>query len=958
MKKLLLVGALLMSLAASATADVGKIAFTSMRSGNGDIYVMNPDGSSQTNVSNTATVEEGSPGWSPNSAKIVYQRTDALWTMNANGTGQAVLFNGGAPVHPDFHPSGSPIILSKPITSDYDIAAVNADGSNLRQVLSNRYGDYFPRWSPDGSKFTFYTFDSYGGSLLPNVYVANANGTGQTRLTPEGRSQNADWSPDGGHIVFQTARDGNNEIYLMDADGSNPTRLTNNAATDTLPTFSPDGSKIAFVSNRDGNNEIYVMNADGSGTPLRLTNNAVDDNAPTWGQTLPANAPSVSINDVAVAEGNASPSNAVFSVTLSAASTAAVTVRYRTYPGSAQAGVDYTALPASTVTFAPGETSKNINVPILGDTVDENDETFSVRLSAIGANIGDQLGIATIQDDDAPPALSINDISIAEGGNGTSNATFTVTLANASTKEVIVDYATANGTATSGSDYSATNGSVTIPAGQLSATITVAIIGDMVAEVDEAFFVQLSNAVNATVADGQGQGTITDDDTQPALSINDVSITEGGTASFTVSLSRASTAPVSVDYATANGTAVQPGDYTAKTGTITIPGGQTKATITVATLNDTLIEKDETFLVNLSNVSAAVVIDEQGQGTITNNDFPEMYISDVVLREGNSSSRILYFTVALSDPAPFTTTVNYATADGTATQPGDYAARSGALIFTAGQTTKTVGVPIYGDTALEANKTFLVNLSGVSGAILVDNQGQATILNDDTVPTIRINDVSLNEGDAGTSTVNFTVTLSAPIAQDTTVQFATANNTALAGSDYIAQNGTLTISAGQTSGVITLTINGDPNSELDEVFLVNLSNAVNATIADSQGRVTILNNDAPPALSMSDVTLSEGNTGAKIFTFKVNLNVASGQKVTVNYTTLDGTAMQPGDYAAKSGTLTFLPGQLSQSVTVSVQGDANWEADETFFVNLSGAVGATIADAQGIATITNDDLSS
>ncbi len=151
---LLLVGLLCIP----AWCQGGKIAFTSHRSGNDDIYVMNSDGSGQSNLSNTPSIQEGNARWRLDGGKLVYQRTDAMWTMSPDGSSQAVLSQGGAPVWPDYHPSGNSIIFSRPITSDYDICKVNADGTGLSQILSNSLGDYHARWSPDGAKFTFYTF--------------------------------------------------------------------------------------------------------------------------------------------------------------------------------------------------------------------------------------------------------------------------------------------------------------------------------------------------------------------------------------------------------------------------------------------------------------------------------------------------------------------------------------------------------------------------------------------------------------------------------------------------------------------------------------------------------------------------------------------------------------------------------------------------------------------------------
>jgi hypothetical protein len=150
---------------------------------------------------------------------------------------------------------------------------------------------------------------------------------------------------------------------------------------------------------------------------------------------------------------------------------------------------------------------------------------------------------------------------------------------------------------------------------------------------------------------------------------------------------------------------------------------------------------------------------------------------------------------------------------------------------------------------------------------------------------------------------------------------------------------------------------GDTNVEPNETFTVNLSSPSNATIATGTGTGTIVNDDAVslPALSINNVSQNEGNSGTTAFTFTVTLSAVSASTVTVNFATADGTASAGSDYAATSGVLTFAPGVTTQTVTVNVTGDTTPEANETFFVNLSGAANATIATAQGTGTIVNDD---
>ncbi len=226
-----------------------------------------------------------------------------------------------------------------------------------------------------------------------------------------------------------------------------------------------------------------------------------------------------------------------------------------------------------------------------------------------------------------------------------------------------------------------------------------------------------------------------------------------------------------------------------------------------------------------------------------------------------------------------------------------------------------------------------------------------------SLPTLSITDGTVIEGNGGTVDATFTVSLSAASSQEVTVQYATANGTATAGSDYTAiPLTTLTFAPGETSKTVTVLVNGDTLDEPNEAFVVNLSNAVNATIADTQGLGTITNDDPVPALAIGDATVTEGNSGTVNAVFTVSLSAASGQTVTVQHATANGTATAGSDYTAiPLTTLTFAPGETSKAVTVLVKGDTSNEVNETFFVNLSSATNATIADSQGIGTITNDD---
>ena len=222
---------------------------------------------------------------------------------------------------------------------------------------------------------------------------------------------------------------------------------------------------------------------------------------------------------------------------------------------------------------------------------------------------------------------------------------------------------------------------------------------------------------------------------------------------------------------------------------------------------------------------------------------------------------------------------------------------------------------------------------------------------------LTINDVAQVEGNSGTTNIVFTVTLSAATGLPVTVQYASSNRTALAGSDYTSVSGTLTIGAGQTSGTIGVPIIGDTVYEADETFYLNLSNPVNATMADTQGVGTILDDDSPPTvtININDVSQPEGNSGITNMVFTVTLSAATGLPVTVQYATSNGTALAGSDYTSFSGTLTIGAGQTSGTIGVPIIGDVLYEADETFYLNLSNPVGATFGTSQGTGLILNDD---
>nr|WP_257385966.1 ExeM/NucH family extracellular endonuclease [Tahibacter caeni] len=277
-------------------------------------------------------------------------------------------------------------------------------------------------------------------------------------------------------------------------------------------------------------------------------------------------------------------------------------------------------------------------------------------------------------------------------------------------------------------------------------------------------------------------------------------------------------------------------------------GERTALSSTISSLS---IANGATFWIRWNDVDASgaddgLAVDDFSltpQGTIPNN----LSINDVTLNEGNAGTTSFTFTVSLSAPAgPGGVTFDIATADGTAAAPGDYTAKSlTGQTIPAGSSTYSFTVLVNGDTAPETNETFFVNVTNVTGATVTDGQGQGTVVNDDAAPNLTINDVALNEGNAGTTTFTFTVSLSAPAPTGgVTFDIATANDTATAPGDYAATSLTgQTIPAGSSTYAFDVPVNGDTTPEADETFFVNVTNATNAIVTDGQGRGTIVNDD-------------------------------------------------------------------------------------------------------------------
>jgi hypothetical protein len=528
------------------------------------------------------------------------------------------------------------------------------------------------------------------------------------------------------------------------------------------------------------------------------------------------------------------------------------------------------------------------------------------------------------------PAFSHLSASITAGGaTGTPPALVSATYLSPTTLSLVLDATAA--TANVGSErYTIT---VTNPDGQVAAAPVVHVTDGGPATV--------SLAGNISAAEGNSGTKV---------------------FGFSAALSTAQPVPVTVRFQTSDGTAtVADNDYAAAVDSVVLAAGQLAGTIRVYVNGDTKYEPSETFGVTITSASGvALGTVVSATATILNDDaVPAVSIAaSAATTEGDNRSHALSFPVTLTNASSGAVSVNWTTADNTATTAdNDYTAGSGTLVIPAGATSDTLRVSVTGDTKYENNEAFSVTLSSPSGATLGNAIATGTIMNDDVMPDLSIDAVQHLEGNNGTTPFHFTVSLSQASGVLTVVDWATADWTATAATgDYAAASGTLTFPPGVTSQGLDVLVNGDTVQEPDEMFALQLSNPVSATIAAGNGVGTILNDDGAPVLAIGDVTALEGTGGLTPFRFVVSLSSPSQVPVGVQYQTVDASAtLANADYVPASGTLTFAPLAISDTITVQVVADACGETDEVFEVTLSNATGATIADPLGMGIIQNDD---
>lgn len=543
------------------------------------------------------------------------------------------------------------------------------------------------------------------------------------------------------------------------------------------------------------------------------------------------------------------------------------------------------------------------------------------------------------------------------------NATLSipVTRACSSTGAVSVSY-TFGGTAVRPTDYTV-SGTLSWAAGDSATkTLTLTTVDNAVYSGDKTIILTLSAPTGGAGLAPPSKTTITivENELPPvpgAVQFTAATLSVGeGTANAQLTITRPGASgavlAASIVCTPSNGTATGGSDFTAGARTITWAANDaSNKTCSIPITDDSTYEGNETFTATLSNPTGGMTLGAPLALTVTiiENDTVSLSIANATVNEGAGNVTL---TVTKNGASALTHTVNYATADGTATAGFDYTPRSGTLTFAPADATKTIVVPILSDSVFEANRSFSVTLSApTNGATLSAASATISIEDDDQRPLFVINNVTVNEN-AGSATL--TVSRLGFSASAHSVNYASANGSAAAGSDYTAVANTLTFTPLVDSATITVPLLDDTVYEGNETFTINLSSPTNgAGISTPSATVTIQENDAAPSLTIGDVTVNEY---AGTATFYVTKTGSSSLTHSVNYATADGTATT-SDYTPVSGSLTFAPAEYTKTIAVAINNDTLQEANESFRVTLSSATNGAVVGGvgYGFGTILDDD---
>jgi hypothetical protein len=757
--------------------------------------------------------------------------------------------------------------------------------------------------------------------------------------------------------------------------------------------------------------EYYELPQSGDQAALLALESASNVGTPgTFAFSVRNGVPTVGITagDATIDEGNGGdPIYLSIPVFLTEASTSTVTVQYSTANGSAIAGQDYVAQ-SGILTFAPGVTQQNILIAIIGDTVVEGSESFTVALSdpSEGASILDGSATGTILNDDVATAvlsIAATNANKREGQAGSTAFTFTVTRTGDLSGTSSAQWAV-TGAAVNGADFAGgvlPTGAVTFAAGESSKVVSIGIAGDTAVESNEAFWVTLSNpGVGTLLGTASAKGVIRNDDSSLSIAATAADKAEGqaGSTAFTFTVTRigdlsgASSAQWAV-----SGPAVNGADFSGgvlPTGTVSFAAGERSKVIGINVAGDTVVETNEAFSVTLSSPGVGTTLGTASAGGIIRNDDALLSIAATSAnkQEGQADSTPFTFTVTRTGDLSGMASAQWAVT-GAAVTGADFTAGvlpTGTVSFAAGENSKVISIGVAGDSAVEANETFWVTLSNPgAGAILGTPSAKGIIRNDDASLSIAAIGADKAEGDGGSTAFTFTVTRTGDLSGVSSAQWA-VTGPAVDGADFaggVLPTGTVSFAAGESSKIVSIGVAGDSALEMNEAFSVTLSNpGAGTSLGTATANGIIRNDDASLSIAAGSADKAEDDLGVTPFTFIVTRDGDLSGTATVDWA-VTGSQVLDSDFipfdelldsadlisldasyigsffpqipadgedappafslfggVMPSGSVSFADGEACKTVTVWVLGEILVEADESFVVTLSNASAGAVID--------------
>ncbi|QEX22456.1 aggregation factor core protein MAFp3, isoform C [Hypericibacter adhaerens] len=852
-------------------------------------------------------------------------------------------------------------------TEDYSVQISGQSAGNITQgtaptdIIDNDAGNM--QWSITGQS----TVNEGAGAVYTVSYSGAVLAPGQTAL-----------------ITIQTNSGTATENTDFDSRDGLVLTFTGGQTAQTISVQTTDDTLVEGTENYN----VEITNPTlGAVVNPTATTDIIDNDAPNMQWSV--------VGDSLVTEGN----TAIYTVSYSGAVLApgqTATITVQTGPGTdgshsdATSPSDFTAL-STVLTFTGGQTAQTVAVHTVDDTLIEGTEDYSVNIAgqSVGTITQPTAPTDIIDSDHISQWYIAGDSLVTEGNTAIYTVSYTGgVLAPGQTATITVQ--TGPGTngsepdATSPSDYTALSTVLTFTGGQTAQTVAVHTVDDTLIEGTEDYSVQLSGQSAGVIGVGTAPTDIIDSDHISQWSITgSTQVTEGDTATYTVSYTGGVLAPgqtATITVQTGAGTnpgtsdATAPSDYTALSTVLTFTGGQTAQTVSVHTVDDTLIEGTEDYSVQISGQSAGTI----GTGTAPTDIIDGDHISqwniagDSVVSEGNTAIYTVSYTGGVLAPGQ-TATITVQTGPGTdnghsdAASPSDFTALSTVLTFTGGQTAQTVAVHTNTDTVIEGTEDYSVQISGQSAGTIGTGTAPTDIVDQTTGPFWNITgDSQVTEGADATYTVSYNGAILAP-GQTAVVTVQTGVGTngsepdATSPSDFTALSTVLTFTGGQTAQTVLVHTVDDTLIEGTEDYSVNISGQSVGVISTATAPTDIIDSDHISQWSITGSTqVTEGDTATYTVSYTGGV-LAPGQTAVITVQTGAGAnpgtsdATAPSDYTALSTVLTFTGGQTAQTVTVHTTDDTLIEGTEDYSVQISGQSAGTIGTGTAPTDIIDGD---